>query len=98
MATQAGAVPAVLATTAADGHLIDPGAPDRCLAERPRARLLLLCSSSSPTGGVRSWARLAATAAVLDRHPRVVVLADESSSGWSAVATGPAPCSRHCPA
>lgn len=43
----------------------------------PRTKALILCSPSNPTGSVYSRDELAAIAAVLARHPRVYVIADE---------------------
>ncbi|MDR1919599.1 MAG: pyridoxal phosphate-dependent aminotransferase [Tannerellaceae bacterium] len=43
----------------------------------PRSRALILCSPSNPTGSVYSREELAALAAVLERHPRIIVLSDE---------------------
>lgn len=43
----------------------------------PRTRMLILCSPSNPTGSVYSSEEMAALAAVLEKHERVVVLADE---------------------
>lgn len=43
----------------------------------PRTRAVLLCSPSNPTGAVYTRDELAALVAVLERHPRVVAIADE---------------------
>lgn len=43
----------------------------------PKTRALILCSPSNPTGSVYSKEELAALAAVLARHERVIVIADE---------------------
>ncbi len=43
----------------------------------PKARAIILCSPSSPTGSVYSKAELAALAEVLAKHERVIILADE---------------------
>ena len=43
----------------------------------PRTRLVMLCSPSNPTGAVYSRGELAELAAVLERHPQVMVLSDE---------------------
>lgn len=42
-----------------------------------RTRLVMFCSPSNPTGSVYSRDELVALAAVLERHPSVLVLADE---------------------
>lgn len=43
----------------------------------PKTRLLLLCSPSNPTGAVYSAQNLKDFAAVLRRHPRVLVMSDD---------------------
>ena len=43
----------------------------------PKTRALILCSPSNPTGSVYSKEELAALAAVLEKHERVIVIADE---------------------
>ncbi len=43
----------------------------------PKTRVLILCSPSNPTGSVYSQEELAGLAAVLARHERVIVVADE---------------------
>lgn len=43
----------------------------------PKTRALILCSPSNPTGSVYSQEELAALAAVLAKHPRVIIIADE---------------------
>ncbi|MDR0995148.1 MAG: pyridoxal phosphate-dependent aminotransferase [Tannerella sp.] len=43
----------------------------------PRTRALILCSPSNPTGSVYSREELRGLAAVLARHPNIIVLADE---------------------
>lgn len=42
-----------------------------------RTRLLMLCSPSNPTGSVYTCAELEGLVKVLERHPQVMVLADE---------------------
>lgn len=43
----------------------------------PRTRAIILCSPSNPTGSVYSAEELEGLAAVLRRHPQVMVIADE---------------------
>ncbi len=43
----------------------------------PKTRALILCSPSNPTGSVYSKQELAGLAAVLAKHPQVMVVADE---------------------
>ena len=42
-----------------------------------RTRMILLCSPSNPTGSVYSRDELAALVAVIERHPDIIVVADE---------------------
>ena len=42
-----------------------------------RSRLIILCSPSNPTGSIYSRDELQALAAVLARHPQVMIIADE---------------------
>ncbi len=43
----------------------------------PRTRMLILCSPSNPTGSMYTHEELTALAAVLARHPQIIVLSDE---------------------
>lgn len=43
----------------------------------PKTKALILCSPSNPTGSVYSQQELAGLAAVLAKHPQVIVIADE---------------------
>ena len=43
----------------------------------PKTKALILCSPSNPTGSVYSKEELAGLAAVLAKHPQVIVIADE---------------------
>jgi aspartate aminotransferase len=43
----------------------------------PRTRAIILCSPSNPTGSVYSHTELEALAAVLERHPDILILSDE---------------------
>mmetsp|Transcript_26755 Transcript_26755/g.64182 ORF Transcript_26755/g.64182 Transcript_26755/m.64182 type:complete len:463 (+) Transcript_26755:130-1518(+) len=77
MALLVGAEPVILETRVEDGYLIDPGALDECLREHPKAKVLMLCNPSNPTGGVHSTELLIEMAKVLEKYPDVVILADE---------------------
>ncbi|KAL7469991.1 hypothetical protein ACHAXS_010230 [Conticribra weissflogii] len=77
MALLVGATPIILETKVRDGYLINPADLDRCLSQRPKAKVLMLCNPSNPTGGVHSAELLAQIARVLRNYPRIVVLADE---------------------
>ena len=43
----------------------------------PRTRAILICSPSNPTGSVYTRDELAALVEVIERHPRIVAIADE---------------------
>ena len=43
----------------------------------PRTKAIVLCSPSNPTGSVYTGAELQALVSVLERHPQIVVIADE---------------------
>ncbi len=43
----------------------------------PRTRLIILCSPSNPTGSIYSRDELCALAQVIERHPDIMVIADE---------------------
>ncbi len=43
----------------------------------PKTRMLILCSPSNPTGSVYSQDELKALAEVLERHPQILIIADE---------------------
>ncbi len=43
----------------------------------PKTRMVLLCSPSNPTGSVYSHDELAGLAAVIAKHPQIIVLSDE---------------------
>lgn len=78
MVALAGSQCVILPTREEDGYLITPEALRSCLEEhKEKAKLLILCNPSNPTGGVHNSARLQELAAVLEDYPRVSVLADE---------------------
>jgi len=77
MALLVGASPVILETSVDDGYLINPDALDKCLEEHPKAKVLMLCNPSNPTGGVHSTELLTQIAKVLEKCPNVVILADE---------------------
>lgn len=58
-----------------DGFKVTPERLEAAITDRTRA--VLLCSPSNPTGAVYSHDELAAIAAVIERHPGVMVIADE---------------------
>lgn len=75
MARLAGASVQFIPSDAASGFRFDPAALEAAIT--PEIRLLVLNSPSNPTGMVLGKAELEAIAAVLRRHPRVVVVCDE---------------------
>lgn len=77
MALLVGASPVILETNVDDGYLLNPDALEKCLEEHPKAKVLMLCNPSNPTGGVHSTELLTQIAKVLEKYPNVVILADE---------------------
>lgn len=75
MARMAGAVPVVVRSSAAEGFLMSAEALEKALT--PKSRLLILCTPSNPSGAVYSRKALEDIAAVVARHPRLLVLSDE---------------------
>lgn len=75
MARLAGANPVILPTTPAAGFRLT--AADLEAALTPRSRVLILCTPSNPSGAVYPREELEAIAAVVARHPRLLVLSDE---------------------
>jgi aspartate aminotransferase len=75
MVRLAEAEPVIVATSAAQGFKVTPEQLARALT--PRTRLLILNSPCNPTGAVYSAAEWRALGAVLQSHPRVVILSDE---------------------
>ena len=63
------------AATAADPWALDLAALERAIT--PRTRVLILNSPHNPTGKVFTLAELQGVAAIVARHPRLVVLSDE---------------------
>ncbi len=75
MVRLADATPVVLPTTAATRFKLQ--ATQLAAAITPRTRLLMLNSPSNPTGSAYTRSELAALAAVLQQHPRVLVCTDD---------------------
>ncbi|MFY9823176.1 MAG: aminotransferase class I/II-fold pyridoxal phosphate-dependent enzyme [Thermoanaerobaculia bacterium] len=71
----AGAVPVIFPTSPETGFKLTPALLQRYLTAK--SRLLLLTQPGNPTGSVYSREELAALAAVIERHPRLLVAADE---------------------
>jgi len=70
-----GAVPVPIHLREARGFGFDPVELERLIT--PRTKLLILNTPHNPTGGLLSRADLEAIAAILQKHPRVWVYADE---------------------
>ncbi|PNW87397.1 hypothetical protein CHLRE_02g147302v5 [Chlamydomonas reinhardtii] len=75
MARLANATPVVVPTTPEQGFLMSPQQLEAALT--PKSRLLILCTPSNPTGAVYPKEHLEALAAVIAKHPRLLVLSDE---------------------
>ena len=75
MAQLAGATVQILPSDAASGFRLDPEVLEAAIT--PASRLLVLNSPSNPSGMVMDREELEAIAAVLRRHPRVLVVCDE---------------------
>ena len=75
MVMLADGVPVCLYGGADQGYKIT--ADQLAAAITPRTKMLFLNSPSNPTGAAYTRAELTALGAVLDRHPRVVIAADE---------------------
>jgi len=75
MAKLAGADVQVIPGNPASGFRLDPAALEAAIT--PASRLLVLNSPSNPTGMVLSRPELEAIAAVVRRHPRLLVVCDE---------------------
>ena len=75
IAVLAEGVPVVVDTTEASGFKMTPGQLEAAIT--PRTKWLVLNSPSNPTGAAYSRDELKALAAVLMRHPQVMVFADD---------------------
>lgn len=75
MARLAGANPVIVTTSSEGGFIMTADQLEAALT--PRSRLLILCTPSNPTGAVYPKETLEAIAAVVAKHPRLLVLSDE---------------------
>lgn len=75
MVRMAGGEPKIISTSASDGYVATAGQIERAIS--PRTRWLVLNFPGNPTGAVASRAQIEAIAAVLRRHPQVLILSDE---------------------
>lgn len=71
----ADAEPVIVSAMMDDGFRITPRLLEAAIT--PRTRLLFLNSPSNPTGAAYSRAELQALGAVLDKHPAIVIAADD---------------------
>ncbi|CAH9091014.1 unnamed protein product [Cuscuta europaea] len=75
MARLADANPVIIPTKISNNFIMDPKLLESKLTEK--SRLLILCSPSNPTGSVYPREVLEDIAAIVARHPRLLVLSDE---------------------
>ncbi|XP_047327838.1 bifunctional aspartate aminotransferase and glutamate/aspartate-prephenate aminotransferase [Impatiens glandulifera] len=75
MARLANANPVILPTKLSSNFLLDPEILKSKLTEK--SRLLIICSPSNPTGSVYPKQLLEEIAAIVKKHPRLLVLSDE---------------------
>lgn len=71
MARLADATPVIVQTSVSDNFILKPEALSAVLSEK--SRVLILCTPSNPTGSVHSLEDLEAIAAVVAKHPRLLV-------------------------
>jgi aspartate/glutamate/aspartate-prephenate aminotransferase len=67
----ADAAPIIVQTSVSENFLLKPEALSAVLTEK--SRVLILCSPSNPTGSVYNLEDLKAIAAVVAKHPRLLV-------------------------
>ena len=65
----------IVDTTIEDGFKMSPAQLEAAIT--PKTKALMICSPSNPTGAVYSKEELAGLVKVLEKHPRVIVIADE---------------------
>ncbi|MDR0976477.1 MAG: pyridoxal phosphate-dependent aminotransferase, partial [Prevotellaceae bacterium] len=68
-------VPVVISAGIEQDFKITPAQLEAAIT--PKTRALILCSPSNPTGSVYSRNELQALAAVLEKHPDIIIIADE---------------------
>lgn len=71
MARLADATPVIVQTSVSENFILKPEALSAVLTEK--SRVLILCSPSNPTGSVHTLEDLKAIAAVVAKHPRLLV-------------------------
>jgi len=75
MVRLSGADGVVLDTKVEDNFMVTPAALEAAIT--PKTRMLILCTPSNPTGAVYTLERLQEIAAIVAKHPRMLVVADE---------------------
>ena len=75
MVLLSGATPVYIQTTFESGFKVTPEQLEQAIT--PHTKAIILCSPCNPTGAVYSQQELDALALVLERHPQVIVIADE---------------------
>jgi aspartate aminotransferase len=75
MVKLAGGIPVTIKSKFENDYKIDPDQLE--VAITPATKMLILCSPSNPTGSCYSGDELKALAAVLRKHPEVLILSDE---------------------
>lgn len=75
MVRLADATPVIVSTSVSENFILKPEALSAVLTEK--SRVLFLCSPSNPTGSVYTLEDLEAIAAVVAKHPHLLVIADE---------------------
>ncbi len=75
MVKLAGGIPVIVTAGINQNFKITPAQLEAAIT--PRTKALILCSPSNPTGSVYSKEELAGLAAVLVKHPHVVIISDE---------------------
>ncbi|KAI6691957.1 hypothetical protein NL676_019667 [Syzygium grande] len=76
MARLADATPVIVPTSISENFLMDHKLLEATLTEK--SRLLILCSPSNPSGSVYPKKLLEQIAAIVAKHPRLLVLSDET--------------------
>jgi aspartate aminotransferase len=71
----AGGSSVVIQTAIENDYKVTPAELEAAIT--PRTKAFLLCSPSNPTGSVYSKDELKAIAAIIAKHPRIIIIADE---------------------
>ncbi|NNF79360.1 MAG: aminotransferase class I/II-fold pyridoxal phosphate-dependent enzyme, partial [Rhizobiales bacterium] len=75
ISVMAGGKPVILKTTSRDGFKMTPAALDAAVTDR--TKLLIFSNPCNPSGAVYTRDELEALAAVVRKHPRMMVMSDE---------------------